>query len=101
MLSVSVEYLRWDGERLRVPATLGKTHFEVETEYGTTAHVFSRDFLISAKDLSKDPKKGDKIFYDGVEYEVLAPQNENVWRWSGTSHLTRRIHTKEIGTHER
>ena len=101
MLSVPVEYLRWDGERLQVMASLGRTHFEVETEYGATEHVFSRDFLISAKDLQKDPKKGDKIYYDGVEYEVLAPQKENVWRWSGTSHLTRRIHTKEIETYER
>ena len=48
-------------------------------------------------ELPKEPKKGDKIYYDGVEYEVLAPQKEPVWRWSGTSHLTRRIHTKEIG----
>ena len=33
----------------------------------------------------------------GVEYEVLAPSDEPVWRWSGTIHQVRRIHTKEIG----
>ena len=96
-LSVPVEYLRRDGERLRVHATLGRTLFKVENSYGITIHVYSRDFLIPVEFLPKDPQSGDKIFYDGVEYEVLAPQDEPVWRWSGTIHQVRRIHTKEIG----
>ena len=96
-LSVPVEYLRWDGERLRVSASLGRTLFKVENSYGTTIHVYSRDFLIAADVLPKEPQKGDKIFYNGVEYEVLAPQDEPVWRWSGTTNHVRRIHTKEIG----
>ena len=96
-LSVSVEYLRWDGERLRIHATLGKTLFKVENAYGITIHVYSHDFLIASEVLPKDPQSGDKIYCDGVEYEVLAPSDEPVWRWSGTTHEVRRIHTKEIG----
>ena len=38
-LSVPVEDLRRDGERLRVHATLGRTLFKVENSYGTTIHV--------------------------------------------------------------
>ena len=38
-LSVPVEYLRRDGERLRIHATLGRTLFKVENSYGTTIHV--------------------------------------------------------------
>ena len=96
-LSVPVEYLRRDGERLRIHATLGKTLFKVENSYGITIHVYSRDFLIPTEVLPKDPKSGDRIYYDGIEYEVLAPQDEPVWRWSGTTHELRRIHTQEIG----
>ena len=47
-LSVPVEYLRRDGERLRIHAVLGKTLFKTENSYGTTIHVYSRDFLIAA-----------------------------------------------------
>ena len=100
-LSVPVEYLRRDGERLRIHAVLGKTLFKTENSYGTTIHVYSRDFLIAAEVMPKDPQSGDKVFYDGVEYEVLAPGDEPVWRWSGTTHEVRRIHTKEIGKYER
>ena len=38
-LSVPVEYLRRDGERLHVHATLGRTLFKVENSYGITIHV--------------------------------------------------------------
>ena len=70
-LSVPVEYLRRDGERLHVHATLGRTLFKVENSYGTTIHVYSRDFLIPSEVLPKDPQSGDKIFHDGVEYEEI------------------------------
>lgn len=99
-LSVPAIYISRDGEIYKVKATLGKTLFRVENEYGITVRIESRDFLVSAKELPKDPESGDKIFYSGREYEVLAPNSESVWRWSGTTHLTRRIHTKEIGEHE-
>ena len=96
-LSVPAEYVRRDGTRIDVNATLGKTLFRAENEYGVTIRTECRDFLIAASELVNDPERGDSIVYNHVRYEVLAPNGESVWRWLGTSHFTRRIHTKEIG----
>ena len=96
-LSVPIIYLLKDGGSLELTATIGRTLFRTENEYGVTIRVESRDFLISTEKLSVTPQRGDRIIYAGRRYEVLAPNGEPVWRWSGTSQQTRRIHTKEIG----
>lgn len=96
-LSVPAEYVRRDGTRIEVNVTLGKTLFRAEDQYGVTVRTESRDFLIAASELENDPERGDSIVYNGCRYEVLAPNGEPVWRWSGTYHWARRIHTKEIG----
>lgn len=96
-LSIPAVYVRKSGERITVNATLGKTLFRAENEYGVTIRVESRDFLIAASELVNDPERGDQILYNGTRYEVLAPNSEPVWRWSGSFHTTRRIHTKEVG----
>ncbi len=96
-LAVPAIYERKSGGTIPVNVTLGKTLFRAENEYGVTIRTEVRDFLIAASELSNDPERGDAIVYDGVRYEVLAPNGEPVWRWSGTYHWTRRIHTKEIG----
>ena len=43
------------------------------------------------------PQKGDEIIVDGRVFEVLAPNNEPVWRWSGNYQEAIRIHTKDMG----
>ncbi len=96
-LSVPAVYLCRNGEVFQVKATVGKTLFRVENEYGVTVRTVSCDFLIPVKDLPTEPESGDTILYNGNRYEVLAPNGEPVWRWSGSCHITRRIHTKEIG----
>ncbi len=96
-LSVPVTYNSRNRGLLSLSASLGKTLFRAEDEYGITVRVESRDFLISASQLPFEPVRGDSIDYAGYRYEVLAPNGEPVWRWSGASHITRRIHTKEIG----
>ena len=96
-LSVPVEYIPRNGTSLTVNATLGRTLFRAENEYGVTVRIESRDFLIRASFLPREPQRGDRIIYAGREFEVLAPNSEPVWRWSGPQHITRRIHTKEIG----
>ena len=96
-LSVPIIYLLKDGGSLELTATIGRTLFRAENEYGVTIRIESRDFLISAEKLSVTPQRGDRIIYAGLRYEVLAPNSEPVWRWSGTGQHTRRIHTKSIG----
>ena len=93
-LSVPVEYICRGGEGVPVKATIGRTLFRAEDQYGITTRVESRDFLILADDLPVTPARGDVIIFDGCRYEVLAPNGEPVWRWSGTENLVRRIHTK-------
>lgn len=82
---------------IEVNAVCGRTIFRTENEYGVTIRVFSRDFIISAEELTFIPEKGDEIIYNGLRFEVLAPGDEPVWRWSGNDETALRIHTKEIG----
>ena len=96
-LSVTIEYRFRSGGSVELTATVGRTLFRAENEYGVTIRVESRDFLVSAEALPGEPQSGDRIVYAGRLYEVLAPNGEPVWRWSGPQHVTRRIHTKEIG----
>ena len=96
-LSVTITYNPKGGGSFEIPATLGRTLFRAENQYGSTIRTESRDFLVAAADLPNDPERGDTIIYNGCRYEVLAPNAEPVWRWSGPHNLTRRIHTKEIG----
>ncbi len=80
-----------------VNATIGKTLFRAENEYGITVRTESKDFIVSVDELKNPPERGDTIIYDNHHYEVLAPNGERPWRWCGSDHLTFRIHTKEIG----
>lgn len=96
-LSVSVTYQPKNGTPVPVTAAVGRTLFRAENEYGVTVRTESRDFLISVSELPAEPQRGDRIVYANRQYEVLAPNGEPVWRWSGSQMVTRRIHTKEIG----
>lgn len=78
-------------------ATCGRTIFRAETDYGITVRVQSTDFLISADQVPFIPVQGDEIIYRNKRFEVLAPNNEPVWRWSDPSMQIMRIHTKEMG----
>lgn len=92
-LSLPIVFRCRDGREFEFKATLGRTLFRAENEYGVTIRTTSRDFITS--DLPGDPERGDKIIYDGRIYEILAPNGEPCWRRSGNA---KRIHTKEIGT---
>lgn len=96
-LTVPVTYVRRGGLRRDVDATVGRTLFRAEDQYGVTVRIESRDFLVSAEELPDEPERGDVVIHCGKRYEVLAPNNEPVWRWSGPENSVRRIHTKEIG----
>ena len=91
-LSAPAVYRRRGGETFAVNVTIGKTLFRSENEYGVTIRLVSCDFLTS--NLPIAPERGDRIIYLERQYEVLAPNGEPVWRWSGKA---KRIHTKEMG----
>lgn len=95
-LSVPVTYQKKGCGPRTLTATLGRTVFRAENEYGAVVRTESRDFLISASHLPDEPQRGDCITCAGRVFEVLAPNAEPVWRWSGTGQVTRRIHTKEV-----
>jgi len=96
-LTVPAIYIRKSGEVILLDVSLGRTIFRAENEYGVTIRTESRDFLIATTNLPNTPERGDEIHFHNRRYEVLAPNGEPVWRWSGACNLKRRIHTKEIG----
>jgi hypothetical protein len=86
-----------------VKAVIGKFHFVIDRGGGEgVVHAHSRDYIVlaSALDTFGDPRPGDKIAetIDGVarNYEVMAPDGEQPWRWSDEYSIAYRIHTKEI-----
>jgi hypothetical protein len=87
---------------VELPATIGKTIFRIEDQYGRVVHYESRDYLISTEDLVLNgtivlPERGDEIIDEGFVYEVMAPANEPEWRYSDAFRNTLRIHTKMTG----
>ena len=102
----TVEYVR--GSRsAEIPASIGKTTFEVDDGYGVLVRHESRDFLVLVADLLlgdglTEPQRGDRVqeTQNGTVYiyEVTAPGKEPCWRYSDAYRKTFRIHTKQIGT---
>jgi len=102
--SGSVVYHR-DGDSVEVTATIGRTEFEIETEFGVHEKIESRDFLVPAAELVLAgvwtlPKRGDRIHETmGTTlfvYEVMAPGKEPHFRYSDAFRKTLRIHTRQV-----
>lgn len=107
-LTRSVVYQRGTSSA-EVPATIGKTVFELDDGYGVLEKVESRDYLVLRNALVLDgqvalPERGDRVREtDGTKvqvYEVMAPGKEPHWRYSDPYRKTLRIHSKHIGTEE-
>jgi hypothetical protein len=88
----------------QVPATVGKTVFEVDEGFNVLLRYESRDFLILTAALVLGgiktlPQKGDRIRETQGDtvyiYEVTAPGKEPAWRFSDPWRKTFRIHTKQ------
>jgi hypothetical protein len=83
-----------------VNATLGRTEYEVQDDFGPTVGAEATDFLILTEELAPvfgEPQAGDRIMADGAVYEVLALPGQGHWRWSDPYRTTVRIHTKQVG----
>ena len=96
-LSVPVVYRRAGGESRTLPAVVGRAVFHSRSDYGTWMRTETRDFIVRADALADPPARGDEIDYAGRTYEVLAPNDEPVWRWSDPWCTAWRIHTKWTG----
>lgn len=89
-----------------VLATVGRTVFDVEREFGVVESVESRDFLVLATTLVLGgnlvtPQPGDRILEtmgaSVFTYEVSHPiGSETPWRFSDQNRETIRIHTKLV-----
>jgi hypothetical protein len=106
-MTVPVAYQRGGGETIEMQATLGKSTFKSEDDYGRLIRTVSTDFLIRAEDLLIDgesslPQAGDYIFYPRASetnskvgvYEVTAINGEPCRRYSDINNKTLRVHTK-------
>ncbi len=102
--SETVQYVRSGETTLSLLATIGQTEFDTEDERGILIKVQSRDFLITTADLdfgegAVEPQLND-VIKETVgsvvhHYEVLPFGSERqLWRYSDTSRLILRIHTK-------
>ncbi|MCL2348433.1 MAG: hypothetical protein FWC50_09255 [Planctomycetaceae bacterium] len=79
-----------------VNATLGRTKFDMEDDYGVRITAHTIDFLINASDLELIPKVGDRIISDKTAHEVLELGAAGCWRWCDPHGIRRRIHTKRL-----
>lgn len=98
---------RRGAESAAVTATIGRTEFETIDEHGAVGKWEARDYLIHAADLLLGgaavlPERGDRIEEtqgnQTFVYEVLAPSNEPVWRYSDAYRTLLRVHTKHVAT---
>jgi hypothetical protein len=87
-----------------VPATIGRSTFQLDDGTGVITQVESRDYIVAVEDLVLDgeaiePAPGDQIIEgdldDGVKYEVMAIGGEGCWRWANHLRTAYRIHTKQ------
>ena len=106
--SQKVRYRRGT-EEAEVRATVGKTVFEIQNDYGVAERTETRDFLVLARELVlggavTTPQRGDQVRErQGSQvfiYEVMAPGKEPEWRYSDLYRHTLRIHTRQVGVED-
>lgn len=83
-------------EALPHKAVVGKTVFSQTAPGGTAIRTETRDFLFAADGFEIEPRRGDKIAWDGRTWEVQGVGGEPVWRWSDPQHKQLRVHTKLV-----
>ncbi len=100
-----VVYLR-GGASVELDATVGRTVFDQQDQFGVLHRTESRDYLVRAADLVLAgepflPKAGDRVREPAgtgaLLYEVMAPGAEPPFRFSDPERITLRVHTKFIG----
>lgn len=100
-VGLSVRYRRGTTE-LTLPATVGRTVFRLNDEYGAVERRVSRNYLVRVEDLTLagetvEPRPGDRIVEGRSIHEVMAPGGEPAWRMADPHGVIFRIHTKYVG----
>ena len=103
-VSKPVSYHR-EQQSIELTATIGKTVFDTEDEFGQVQHFESRDFLIPSEQLTvAPPERGDRIHETQTDktfvYEVMAPGKEPHFRFADAYRRTLRVHTKLVDTED-
>jgi len=102
--SQPVTYSR-GAEEVTLNATIGKTTYEVDDEYGVRVQAEVIDFLIMADDMVLGgekllPEPGDKISVtrgvDIVVFEVMSLAGQGHYRFSDSYGQTLRVHTRQV-----
>jgi len=92
-LATTITYRR-GGRSISIAATRGATGHQVDQLTGIFSW-FDQDWIIPASVLTLgEPVRGDKIEVGSEVYQVLPPNGEECWRWSGNNQTTYRIHSK-------
>ena len=95
-VSTPVLYRRGSVEAT-VAATVGRTAYEVDDDYGLRVGAHVTDFLIATQAFPFDrPRAGDQIVLGSTTYEVMALAGQGVWRWSDPDGTLLRIHAREV-----
>jgi len=107
-MSRQVRYTR-GVESILLNATIGRTVFEEQDQFGTIQRTESRDYLIRTDDLilfgeKSEPTVGD-IVIESVNsvlftYQVMSFASEPPFRFSDPERKTLRVHTKLINVLE-
>jgi hypothetical protein len=101
-LAKQVVYAYAEGPTATVAAVVGRSEFELLQDGTVSQRVVSRDFIVEAGDLTRQPRRGDVVReeIDGrVElFELAAHGTEPEWRWADSSRTSYRVHTKHKGT---
>jgi hypothetical protein len=101
---VEVTYTRGE-DAVELTAWPGRTVFKRNMQEAAAILFGERDYLMAAAELviggsMVTPKKGDRITetIDGqlVTFEVQAPSDEPVWRYSDKTRMVLRIHCKRV-----
>lgn len=104
-LTRPVTYLR-GSDSVHAQATVGRTVFEQQDQFGAVQRTETRDYLVRTEDLILGgeralPRAGDRVREPGgtaaLLYEVMSIGSEPPFRFSDPDRRTLRIHTTFIG----
>jgi len=79
-----------------IEATQTQVRYQRLPPDGAPVDVRACDFLVGTAWVSEAPQPGDRIEVEDRVFEVTPLGDDPCWRWTDSSHLARRIHTREV-----